>query len=468
MKIKRNDIIWNYISTIISISVNFVMLPIIMYFLSADLIGIWGVFISINGIVVLLDFGFNPTFSRNITYAWSGSQSLTKTGVIISTSGSPNYSLMKDILYASRKTYFLISIISVTIMVLFGTPYIIFISDGIDSTTILISWFVYIIAIFFNMYYGYFGAYLRGVGAIKRLSQATILSKMIQILLTITLLYLGYNIIGVTFSYMISGLVFRFTSKYYFYKYQDIGFNLEIINSIVKKTKEIFDTIWHNAWRDGVVSLSNFFAGQASVIIASLYLTLSEVGIYSISIQLLTVLATVASALYSSFQPSIQSAYIRNDQKQLYYSISLTTVAFNIIYWGGLVLLILIGIPILNFFSQDLEVNVSFLLFFSVYFYLLKHHTLFASYISNMNFVPYMKSFLLAGILGIIITIILFEFFNLGLYSLIFGQLVSQLMYNNWHWPRVVIQSLETSYFKLHKSGIKHLIKMLIKEDKIH
>ena len=78
IKLTSKDIIWSYIVTVLSMAANFLMLPLIMYFLDGEKLGLWYVFASIGGIAVLFDFGFCVTFARNITYAWSGARSLKR------------------------------------------------------------------------------------------------------------------------------------------------------------------------------------------------------------------------------------------------------------------------------------------------------------------------------------------------------------------------------------------------------
>ena len=44
-----------------------------------------------------------------------------------------------------------------------------------------------------------------------------------------------------------------------------------------------FYTIWPNAWRDGMVSASDYLCTQVGTVICSLFMTLPETGIYSVS-----------------------------------------------------------------------------------------------------------------------------------------------------------------------------------------
>lgn len=64
INLSKVDIIWSYVGTILSMSANVLMLPVIVYYLDSDMLGLWYVFASIGGIAVLFDFGFGVTFAR--------------------------------------------------------------------------------------------------------------------------------------------------------------------------------------------------------------------------------------------------------------------------------------------------------------------------------------------------------------------------------------------------------------------
>ena len=60
---------------------NFLMLPMIIFYMNDSMVGLWYVFASIGTIATLFDFGFSVTFARNITYCWSGANKLKKEDV---------------------------------------------------------------------------------------------------------------------------------------------------------------------------------------------------------------------------------------------------------------------------------------------------------------------------------------------------------------------------------------------------
>ena len=63
-----------------------------------------------------------------------------------------------------------------------------------------IAWLFFSVAVFLNIFYNYWTTSLKGIGAIKQSQIAVIVSKMIQIVISLIGLYLGYGIIALAFA----------------------------------------------------------------------------------------------------------------------------------------------------------------------------------------------------------------------------------------------------------------------------
>lgn len=76
----KKDVLWNYISTFMSMASNFLLIPLLLVFLSNEEIGLWYVFVTIAGFAQLLEFGFTYTLARNLLFCLSGVRKLSKQG----------------------------------------------------------------------------------------------------------------------------------------------------------------------------------------------------------------------------------------------------------------------------------------------------------------------------------------------------------------------------------------------------
>ena len=218
IQLSKKDYIWSYVGVFLSLFSSVLLTPFVVYFLDSEIYGLWGVFQSLAGITVLFDFGFTTTFSRNINYCWNGAEALEKKSVKYSTNPEPNFYLMKKAMHACRLVFLLISGTALLAFVTAGTGYIKYISSHLNVLETTAAWLIYAVAIFLNLYYGYYNAFLRGVGAISYVNKAMVFSRLVHILLTIILLASGLGIIGTSIAYLAYGTLFRQLGKKYFLK----------------------------------------------------------------------------------------------------------------------------------------------------------------------------------------------------------------------------------------------------------
>ena len=459
IKSSRSDIIWNYIGIIMSMASNFLLLPFLIRFIDSEMLGLWYVFLSVGGIVILFDFGFNPTLARNVAYCWSGTKELNTEGVAQTGGKEPNYFLLKQVISTCKAIYFVISAAALIVLLSVGTVYIHHVSKGLFGSTVIVSWLIYAVAVYLNLYYGYFSTFLRGVGAVSIYNKINIFARLIQIAVSIGMLILGYGIIAVSLAYLLYGFLLRFFSKRAFFRYKEIGEHLESIpgKTGLDEIKRLFLIIWHNAWKDGLVAVANYFANQASTLIASMFLTLTATGIYSISVQLITAIATISAGLYTAYQPAMQSAYANNNRNESTRLMSLAMISYTVLYWLGTLALITIGIPILKWVKPGITYDVTVIMGIALYSFFYKRQSYYASFISNTNHVPYMKPYVFSSVAGVLLSIVMVHYIGMGVWGLIIGQFLPQLLYNVWKWPREVYKMLETTWIELVTVGIQSM-----------
>lgn len=468
IQLKKRDVIWNYLGVVMNLGGNFLILPFLLYFLDDSRYGLWNIFVSLGGIVALFDFGFNTTFARNITFCWSGAKALSKESVEYSDSLEPDFLLIKKVLATCRIIYLMISLVALICIGLLGSVYIYYIGKELTGSDYLIAWLIYSIAIFMNLYYGYYDSFLRGIGAIAEVNKIKIYSRVIQIVLVAVLLNLGFGIIGASLAYLGYGMFFRIVAKRKFFASHNIGKRLNSITEKVtrKDIQEIFNLVWHNAWRDGLVSVANYLSNQATVLIGSLYLTLAETGAYSLAVQLAQAIAQISSALYMAYQPTLQSAYVARNNEKIKNTLSAILLSFICLSIAGFGALFVIGLPIIRIIKPNAILNPIAILAVGIYQCMLKGRNCYTSYISSTNRVPYARAFVVSGILCVTLSFIFEEFIIRGIWGLIFAQIISQAVFNSWYWPMFVHKELKLKIFEVFPRGWKEL-RLFYKKDAV-
>ena len=127
--VTKKDVAWSYAATAINSGIGFILLPILMFFLDSDILALWYIFLSLGAIVNLLDFGLTPSFSRNMTNAWSGAKEILAFGTSKDVSDEPNYDLMAKVMGASKVLYFGLAALSTLALLTAGTVYILYVSS---------------------------------------------------------------------------------------------------------------------------------------------------------------------------------------------------------------------------------------------------------------------------------------------------------------------------------------------------
>jgi hypothetical protein len=155
----------------------------------------------------------------------------------------------------------------------------------------------------------------------------------------------------------------------------------------------------------------------------------------------------------------MQSAFSNGDTTKQLKIVSKSVVA----YWGlivaGALGVFVVILPLLPLFKPDVAIDNLLFLGIVAYLALLQQHSVFCNYIISMNEIPYMKGYLFAAVLGVVLVYIFCAIFNWGAWGIVAGQFLSQIVYNNWKWPKYLCNKLGTTYFQVIKQGIKAWLK---------
>ena len=460
INITKKDISWGYLGTIMTMGSNLFLLPFVLNRLPEIELGLWYTFIAVGSIANLFDFGFKATMARNITYAWSGAETLKKSGaVILEESKETNYELLTTVMDASKKIYLVISGVAGLLLITIGSAYILHISDGIEVKKVVFSWGIYAIAIFFNLYYGYLNAFLAGVGAIAESNKANSIGRIVQLFVAFLLIMCGLGIEAVSIGYLTYCIVFRILAKRYFYNYDGVGNNLKKNHkkASFSEIREIIGVVWHNAWRDGLVTFSAYLNGQASTVLCSWFLSLEDTAVYGLSMQLVNAIVSVSCVYFSTYQAKMQSTYITGEYEKTKKIFSRAVVMFYLIYCIGAICLCTVGIPVLSIIKSNTKLNLPILICLLIYMIFYKNQALCASYIAGTNRIPYMRAYLFSGIAVVFFEVILFMFIPCGIWCLVIVPIVIESMYNYWKWPRFILAEFNMKWIDVLRYGINEL-----------
>lgn len=448
--IGRKDIAWSYAATIFMIGGWLVLLPFILNKFSSETVGIWNIFQTISMLVLILDFGFRPTFARNLSYVFSGVSRLQKDGVEhISESSEIDYSLLKGTLTAMRRFYRWMALGAFCLLSTLGTVYFLYLIHKYSGNQqdAIIAWMLLIAINCYNLYTLYYDALLLGKGYVKRSQQITVIGQAVYIGVAIGLILAGCGLTAIVSAQLIATVIRRVLMYRVFFTPQ-MRQALEEVKE--QDARQIINAIIPNAVKIGLTQLGGFCVTKSAIFMGGAFLTLEQMGCYGITIQVMDVLARCATIYYQSITPKLAQYRAQNNinalRQHYLYNVMIVLGTFVVV---GIAWVCLGDWALRVIHSQTAFVPVSMLVAMLIINLLEQNHATAAGFIMADNRIPFFIPSLASGAATIILMWIFLDLLGWELWGIILAPGIAQLAYQNWKWPSVIIRELRAHTTKL-------------------
>jgi len=444
MQIGREDIIWNYVATFLQIGIGVILFPFILRIFPQETVAIWTIFSMIIALSSLFDFGFNASFARNVSYVVSGVKKIKKNGfqIVENHNDEVDYALFKGLINAMRWFYGRIAFIVFTLLTTVGTYYIYTILKTYSENHIevYISWAILCIINSYSLYTLYYDSLLQGQGFVKRAKQIQVVGQIIYLFVAIILILLRMNLIAIVSAQALSILVRRILSYRTIYTAK---FKQLLRGVIAQSRKDIIKLIYPNAVKLGLTGVGGFLVTRSAVVIGSLYLSLNDIASYGITIQIIGIIAGLATVYFSTYQPRIAQYRIQNDKqeiKRLYLKSCLLLVTTYIVCGailleGGDWVLHLIG-------SKTPLLHKSFIALALLVSCIEANITCAGGFLLTKNEVPFFKAAIISGMCIVVGLFLALQYMEWGVMALFLIPLIVHISYQAWKWPWEVIKDL--------------------------
>lgn len=444
--IGKKDIAWSFVATIFMIGAGILLLPFILNKFSTETVGIWNIFQVITALVALLDFGFQPSFARNISYIFTGVKELKTEGVSHTTPiDDIDYELLQSTLLAMRRFYRYMALIVFVVLLTLGSCYLAYVlrSFSGNKIEIWIAW-VFLIAInCFNLYTFYYDALLSGKGYIKRAQQINVIGQLCYLLVGIGLIYAGCGLVSIVSSQLLAVIVKRILMNRVFYTY-DLKEHLAKVDSksLQTKSKEILRIILPNAIKMGLTNVSGWLVYKSAIVIGSAMLSLEVMASYGITLQIVDILARCGTVVYMSYVPKISQYRVENNYKQLQ-KIYILSIGFMLLVMllGGAVVVFWGNWTLNLIHSQTLILSNCLIIGLLIVHILEWNHVISWGFLLADNRVPFYIPSIISGVVTVVLTWIFLKM-GWGVWGLILAPGLTQLAYQNWKWPVTTIKEI--------------------------
>ncbi|NCB71780.1 MAG: hypothetical protein EOM45_08310 [Clostridia bacterium] len=444
MNTGRSDLLWNYAASFMRLASAMIILPLILRLLPDQEVGLWNVMIGLNAMIYLLDFGFFQTFSRSVTYIFSGARELKGEGLgTASEDGNIDYSLLKGALSAMRVYYAGVAIFLLILLFTGGYFYIEKLLEGYsgDAENARLAWYLYGILLSYQFYTYYYDALLVGRGMIKRSRQIIVFSQCTHIILASTMLIMGFGIISMVCGQTLATILNRMLSRRAFY---DKATKSEISKSKPTSWTVILKTLWKTAYKSGLANLSLVFTNKMLTLIGGLFIPLAVLGSYGITKQLADLTYTLSLIWFMTFLPKLTQNRLlgrESEVKRIYIKAQYIAIG---VFAALSVAVVTLGPWALRIIKSNTPLLGSDLLVILFAASLFEAFTfLSTSVLVSKNTVPHYKAQMVTAVATILILLTVLNYTKAGVIALIVVPFSVQLIYQHWKWTCVVIRDLK-------------------------
>jgi O-antigen/teichoic acid export membrane protein len=410
------------------------LLPFIVTRLSAAEVGIWYVFVTIQSLATLADFGFLPTIARAVAAGYAGAAELRREGLADARDTEVNLPLVKSVVAAARQLYFGLSLVVGLVLATAGLAYVTAIADAhtLELRHIQTAWLLFAAGTAANLYFLWLDPLLIGAGRVPQTYLLTIISRGGFALLGIAVLLAGGGLVALAMANLVSIVIARLIAVAMI---RPIVRPLASIELAHEHRRDVLKALWPNASKMGMVAIGAFLINRANLLVVSGIVGLGPSASYALSVQILGAIGAVAQLPTQVALPQLIAARVQRDRAR-FRSLFVTRQAFLLIaFAGGALFMILAGQWLLATIGSHVQLlPQSLFLLLAVVQLLELNHSNCATIITTANRVPFVKPALLSGVAVVALSVVSARA-GLAVTGVILSQGLVQLAYNNWKWP---------------------------------
>lgn len=418
-----------------------ILLPLIVTRLSAAEVGIWYIFITLQGLAALADFGFQPTFARAFASAYAGAAQIMRSGHA-ATAGAPNLSLVKDLVRLCRRFYGALSIVVVVALLLIGVFYLptLIRREAASAGQVQSAWAVLSAGTALTIYFAWNTGFLLGAGRVSSAYWAQIASRAGFVVIGGLALIGGWGLLGLAVGNLVAVLAARLILQW---RMAPLLRELHCAPVVrASKAEALFPALWPNAARMGLVALGAFLITRLNVLVASSFFSLETAASYAITLQLLMAVNSVAQLPISVALPQMVRLRVQQRTKALRSMWMVRQAALLVLFALGATCVAFVAQPLLELVGSTVALlPIPLILLMGLVLLLEANHASCALVITTDNTVPFVGSALFSG-LAVAVLSVGAAWAGWGVAGLILAQGLVQLAYNNWKWPLALWREL--------------------------
>lgn len=406
-------------------------MPFALHNFSPEEFNIWMLFVAFFGLIVVFDFGLTPALSRQYNYILAGAQTIEKEGISDRVGKDVNKKLFSELYYSSRMVFNTITLLAAGILLF---SYISYLSEiaAKSNMNIALEWLLYSLSILISLICLNYNALFFGTNNINSIYRTCSISNIAFFIIAIYLIIEDCGLLAIAVARLTSAAAYFIQARIEIYKNKIFNNLIALENN---SHLEILRKILPNASKIGGVSLGNFLSTKISILLVANYLPPNISGSYSLALNIFSVIISL-SLLYMSIKtPELNKLYQLKDIK------SAIKLQNNIYFYSiglfifGSLAFVALAPYLLKLINSKIELPANTILFIFIINSLFECiRTISMNFISCSNYIPFLKTTIITGILITLSTLTMFQLDYLSIFTPLLCILIANSIYNNWIW----------------------------------
>lgn len=393
--------------------------PLVLRFFTPAETSLWFLFLTINAITQMADFGFGPSFVRAISYARAGRNSLHDSNSPLL--GEPNQSLLAAIYVSLQKSYQRLTLIGGCIALVLGSLSLVRpISQLGNQQEGWLAWAVVWMASLVVFRNSAYAQWLQGMNMVAFVRRVEAAGSVVATGFTALVLWLTKDFLFAVVAAALGAVIASFVVRLLAHRSQVSPSSLVLPEA----AKSVVTFVWPAAWRSGIGVLMSTALFQASGIIVAQFAAPVTAASYLLAMRVMQVLLQVSMAPFYSKLPLFASHYAAKRFQVLIPAVRTAIARSHWIYVTG-VLLIAIGInPLLSLIgSQTNFLAPSLWLFLGVAFFIERFGAMHLQLYSLSNHILWHIANGVSGSIYLIVSLLFLHHFGIAAFpiGIIFG-----------------------------------------------
>ncbi len=452
-RLAQSAVVWLWVFNGLRLASGFLLLPLLVHKLAKPEFGMYYVFLSVVGLLPIIDFGFSASVGRFVSYAMAGAERVHAQGFTPPPGGSagPNFLLLWQLLRTTRILYRWLALLGLVGMGTWGTVLVwAKAPETAYPSWTWMAWGVTLLAAVFDVYSTWWNTFLLGMNQVRESARIMVWAYCVRFVLACLLLMAGMGLLAVPAAALVGCVLGRVLSRQACL--QALGPAPAAAADFSEAS--LLHLLWPNSWRVGLQALSLYLRTYANTAICAAVFGLVATYQYGLSVQVMTAATGMASVwVYAKYPVAGQLLSARNLpvlRAVLWPRIWLQLLTFVVLALAG----IIVGPPLLQWIGSGKEMLPSRLLvLLAVLNGLDMQFAFWGTLLSLENRVPTLWPAVVTNVCSLALAFGLSKFTAMGISALVLAPLLTGLVFNLWYWPFAGARSLGTTWLRFMFSG---------------